>query len=247
LKGGHSLLLLLIVLLGFVPPAPADTPAAEAGARSARRDRPEDADPSKKKEPVIYVPKSRGRANTRSGGGTRGAQSLPRISAIAPEHEGLTTRAKPTLYWHISAATDVRIDFTLSDEESADPLIEITLNGPVELGIHALRLSDFGLNLDPETRYLWFVSMIPDPLRRSDDVVAGAALRRVVISPQLRLALDQGVPPYQAYAENGIWYDCISALDTTLEASPGDSQLVAQRAAFFEQVGLSGPAEYARE
>lgn len=236
----------LVLNLGWAAAVSGDAPTTSEETKGATTVGAEKAARPKRK-PVIYIPKSRGRSKTRSAGGTRGAQTLPRISTIAPEHEGLTTRAQPTLYWYISASTDVRIDFTLIEDEATDPLIEITLNGPVQRGIHALRLADFGLELDTGARYSWYVSMIPDPHRRSNDVVAAAALRRVVATAELERALADAVPAYQAYAENGIWYDGISSLDAAIRASPDDPELSAQLVALFEQVGLSVPADYARE
>jgi hypothetical protein len=202
-----------------------------------------------KDAPVVYIPPSRGRAQTRSGGGTRGMPGLPTLSVIAPDHEAWTTQAQPTVYWYISGATAARVDFTLIEESAVEPLIEITLNGPVKEGLHALRLADFGLSLEPEATYLWFVSLVPDADQHAEDLVSGAAIRRVPTPEELQRVLESdrtGSSSYVAYAENGIWYDAINSLSKARSEKPGDAQLQEQHAAFLDQVDLPEAAAYTR-
>ena len=153
------------------------------------------------------------------------------------------------MYWYISGATDARVDFTLIEESAVEPLIEITLNGPVKEGLHALRLTDFGLSLESEATYLWFVSLVPDDDQHAEDVVSGAAIRRVSAAQPLASALEsesEASLAYAAYAQNGIWYDAISELADARRETPGDSKLQAQQAAFFEQVDLTEAAKFTR-
>jgi len=49
---------------------------------------------SKNVRRTVYVPPSRGAVGARTGGGTRGQTSAPRIAVLAPDHVGLTTRAQ---------------------------------------------------------------------------------------------------------------------------------------------------------
>jgi hypothetical protein len=202
-----------------------------------------------KRAPVVYIPPSRGRAQTRSGGGTRGLPGMPTLSVIAPDHEALTTKAQPTVYWYISGATSARVDFTLIEESAVEPLIEITLNGPVKEGLHALRLADFGLSLESEATYLWFVSVIPDAEQHAEDLVSGAAIRRISAPEALQSSLAGAAAPgaeFAVYAENGIWYDAISTLAVARSASPSDAELQEQQATLLDQVDLPEAAAFTR-
>jgi hypothetical protein len=196
---------------------------------------------------ALYIPPSRGRAQTRSGGGTRSAGDPVAISVVAPDHEGLTTHAQPTVYWYLSRKSDARVEFTLIDEEGIEPLLETELAGPLDAGFHAVRLADFGLDLDLDSTYAWYVSLVADPEGRSQDVVSGAAIRRVAVSDELSQQLTADDAPYRSYATHGIWYDSISALGDAMAAKPESAELRAERAALLDQVGLDEAAEFARQ
>jgi hypothetical protein len=239
---GAGLSLIFVLFLSTVTNANEEKEAKNAEPKS-EKESVESVEDTAVSDLVIYVPTSRGRARTRSGGGTRGVGPSPTISVIAPDHEGLTTQAQPELHWYVSAATGDRIDFTLIDDVSEDPLIEVTLEGPVNKGLQVVRLADLGFSLVPETPYVWFVSLIPDPNRRSRDVTSGAAIRRVESPPKLLSDLETSESDFDAYAENGIWYDGIGVLGQDISRRPGDAQLRAQRAAFYRQVGLSSIAD----
>jgi len=74
--------------------------------------------------------------------------------------------------------TRARIDLTIIDEASIEPLFERTLTDPVRPGIQALRLVDLDLSLAPDTTYRWYVTMVLEPGRRSNDAIAGGAIQR---------------------------------------------------------------------
>ncbi len=185
----------------------------------------------------------RGKPGSRTGGGTRGGGDLPTILALAPQDlpgVGLTARAQPTLSWYLSSAIDERIDFILIDEDSESPLLKVTIAAPISRGVHALRLSDYGLSLEAAKTYRWFVTLVPDPLRRSNDIISSAAIRWVE-------APTAGVPPVAsggdrpAYAEVGgnlFWYDAFADLMDALAANPSDRGLRREQAALLEKVGF---------
>jgi hypothetical protein len=196
----------------------------------------------------IYVPPDIGLAGEVSGAAARGAGG-PSLRLLAPDHLALTTREQPTLYWYLSEATSLPIEVTLSDRESVKPLLEVRLPSPAQAGVHALRLAEHGVRLLPDTRYKWFVSIVPDAERRSRDSTAGAGILRRDPSTNLRERLELASPEGRdvfVYAENGIWYDAIAAVSSRIEAAPASTELRAQRAALLEQVGLAEVAEFDR-
>jgi len=200
--------------------------------------------------PIYQPPLLRGAPGGRVGGGTRGiGDELVTLFALAPNHVGLTSQEQPVLYWYLSKPVDRPIELTIIIEKDTHPLLEKPIPLPIEPGIHAIRLRDLNLHLRKATPYRWFVALIPDPERRTKDIVAGGMIERIDLPEAVRVKLSQASPlniPH-IYAESGIWYDTIMTLSDLIEANPGDMNLRKERAALIEQVGLSKVARYELE
>jgi hypothetical protein len=197
--------------------------------------------------PPIYQPPLRGAPGGRVGGGTRGiGDELIALFALAPNHAALTVQEQPVLYWYLSKPTKYPIELTIIIEKDTHPLFEKGILLPSRSGIYALRLSDFDIRLSTDTQYRWFLALIPDPNRRSRDIVAGAIIERVEIPETLRSRLlkasREEIP--HVYAEAGMWYDAIMAVSNLIDDAPDNPVFHKQRAALLEQVGLSAVAQY---
>lgn len=198
----------------------------------------------------VYRPPLRGAPERRIGGGTRGAQVSMVLQALVPQQTGLTVSAQPTLYWYISSVSTVRLQLTLIDEQSIEPLLELELQESVAPGIHPFSLAEHGIRLQPDTEYQWFVAIIPDPSQRSGDLLAGGVIERVTPPPQgLEQALAMAGKDRAAfvYAEHGFWYDALDAVSSRIRRHPGEAGPRAQRAALLEQVGLQEAARFDRQ
>jgi hypothetical protein len=238
--------------------APAPGQADDESARTPPEEKTRPAEPEPRYQPpaeepsppkpsvgVLYVPPGVGFPGRRIGAGTRGMGRLASIQILAPDHLGYTTEEQPTLYWYLAEPTTLRIDFTIRDETSVEPLLEVELPRPVRTGVHAVRLADHGVRLRTGTRYLWFVSLVPEPDRRSRDFTVGAWITRREPDAALRrkLAEAKGREAFVC-AEHGLWYDAIDVLSSRIEAAPGDGGSREQRAALLAQAGLSEVAAY---
>lgn len=194
----------------------------------------------------IYRPPLRGAPASRIGGAHRGPEGADwTLLVLAPEHTGLTTVAQPTLYWYTSKAITEPVEITLIARGAIDPIVERTLAGPVGAGVHRVPLADWGVSLEPDTEYQWFVSVIMDPTQRSKDVTAGATIRRVAADPHTQARL-QGTSSNAlafVYAEEGLWYDAVDALSRQADHGPAAATARQQRRALAEQVGLKLAAE----
>src|SRR3954464_13273604 len=73
-----------------------------------------------------YVPPPRGAPTGRIGGGTRGLQALP-LTALAPNHAGLTISAQPVLYYYTPAAARPRLVLRPASDTTAQPLAALEL------------------------------------------------------------------------------------------------------------------------
>ncbi len=192
----------------------------------------------------VYIPPGFGSPKKRTSGGVRGGPAVG-VELLAPaDHVGVTTRAQPTLYWNLTAPTTARVDFVIRDDRAVKPLVDRTLPAPGGAGIHAIRLEDVGVSLEPGVDYQWFVALVTDPERRARDVVGSAWVRRVEPSPTLleRLTAAGASGAVFVYAENGVWYDAIDAVSGRIQADPQEPTPRRQRAALLEQVGLGALA-----
>ena len=192
--------------------------------------------------PVMYVPPARGRARYTAAGATRGIPDPEPldVAVLAPEdHVALTTRAQPTLYWSVSEDTDARIDLTLVDESSIDPLLEWTVPSPVTRGIHALDLAEHGVSLETGKVYRWHVAVVRDARRRANDIFDQGLIERTEAPAELVGSLAKAENVFAPYARSGIWYDAMAELQSALREDPRNPKLRAQEAAFLEAIKLT--------
>jgi len=198
-------------------------------------------------EIIAYIPPSRGRAQNTAGAGTRTlSKGDVTVRVLAPrDHVAFTTRAQPTLYWYVSQDTDIRVDLTLVDPDEIDPLLELTVPGPVRGGIHALRLDELGLELSPDKVYRWHVALVQDARRRANDTSAEGLIARTPVTRDLERNLGESRYRYAPYALSGIWYDAMDELLLAIEKDPRNKRLRLQRSALLEQANLEEVAIYA--
>jgi hypothetical protein len=178
----------------------------------------------------------------------RNRADLPVLRALVPDHTALTLRESPVLYWFTSKRTERRLDLTVVDEDSIDPVLEVTLDTPVEAGIHAVDLSEHGVKLATGVAYKWFVSLSVDDERSTHDLVSGGVIERIEPAETLQRELDAADPAERGHtlAANGIWYDALDLISGWIERDPGETRLREQRTALLQQVGLPEVADHER-
>ncbi len=200
-------------------------------------------------ETLVYRPPAGELKPRRVAGNVRGAMhEVPAVLVLAPDHLGLTVRERPTLLWFLSAPTTARIEIALVDPRRVEPLLDVAIEG-APAGIHAVRLDDRALRLEPGVAYEWSVAIVIDPVQRSRDVVTAGAVMHVDAPPGVRepLAAGDAGKRIDALAAAGIWYDALALLTEAIALRPGDTALRAQRAALLEQAGLVQAAAFERQ
>lgn len=196
----------------------------------------------------VYVPPPRGAPGGRVGGSTRGTGMVPLVSALAPDHIGLTVQEQVSLFWYLSEPTTYPVELTIIDDHTIQPLIERRISGPLHPGMQRVRLAEYGMHLSPGMPYRWSVALVVDPANRSRDILAGGFIERVAPAEALRAQL-AGASRAQApaiYARAGLWYDALEAISDLIDAAPQTPTLRHQWAALLAQVGLSDIAEHDR-
>ncbi|MGH7306605.1 MAG: DUF928 domain-containing protein [Candidatus Rokuibacteriota bacterium] len=189
----------------------------------------------------VYRPPLRGMPGGRVSGGSRGSDAAPQLWALAPDHTGFTVSEQPSVYWAISQPTSMRIELTVVDPRKQEPVLEIQLPGPVQPGVYKFGLADYGVKLEPDVPYRWFVAIVRDPERRSRDILAGGVIQRRDMPEgfEARVAATDRSELPTLYAGGGFWYDAVDAISERIAEMPEDSTLRGQRGALLSQVGLS--------
>jgi len=115
----------------------------------------------------------------------RGGALKTSLTALVPEHVGLTSRAQPSLFWHVDVLPDPSLPFTftITDESTLETLVREELPRPESAGLQRIDLRDYGVELAPGSEYRWSVFLRPDPRQRSLDRLAQGWLRRVETAP----------------------------------------------------------------
>jgi hypothetical protein len=133
---------------------------------------------------------------------------------MAPDHVGLTVTEAPALHWFLSEDTVWQVEFILRDDTSVKPLLDVDLEGPMTTGFHTVRLADYGVRLEPDLTYRWFVALVPDPNRRSSETISGGAIRHAPPGSELAVQLESAEPQDLAHllAGSGYWYDAFNAI-----------------------------------
>ena len=121
---------------------------------------------------------------------------------------------------------------TLIDDKSAEPLLEATLKPPIAEGFHKIDLAEHDVTLQAGVVYQWFVAYVPNPDRRSNDVIASGALRRVP-----RTAESDSANPL-ALAKSGVWYDTVMLLQNRLESGYNATEVITTLQALADEVDL---------
>ena len=105
--------------------------------------------------PVFHPPGiSGGALPIRVGGGSRGAGSdAVTVEALVPDAVALTTSNQPSLYWYQSMASPTRCEVTLTEPKKAKPLLVLQSTKPTGAGIHAVKLSEHKVKLEPGVVY----------------------------------------------------------------------------------------------
>jgi hypothetical protein len=125
----------------------------------------------------------------------------------------------------------MRLFFNLTDARSGASVAEVELAPPADGGIQRVRLTDHGIELAPERRYIWSVALVSDMDERSRDLVTTGSIQR----RNWPKGWSQSATHFAAL---GFWYDALETLSDAMEASPQDDVPRAQRRSLFEQAQL---------
>lgn len=170
---------------------------------------------------------------------------IPTLISLVPNHVGLTIADQPVVSWYLSRPTQARTLFVLLDARSLQVVRSITLPPSGRAGIQSVRFKDYGITLQQEVPYRWFVNVLIDPAMPARDLVAGGAIERITpdFSPA-KVPAPSSLDAVHFYAAQGLWYDAMAAISDLIAKVPLNDVFRQQRAALLQQVGLQEVAEW---
>jgi hypothetical protein len=171
----------------------------------------------------------------------RGSGSGTRPFALSPDHVGRTSRAQPTLYWHLSAlpAEGAQVWLAIADESKAESLLELELPRPERSGWQAIPLSGRA-SLTPGVDYTWSIALRTDPDDPASDAIAFGWIRFEPLAAEDAAAIARATPGEKpaAFAARGRFYDALDELVALEAQHAGDPRIDAARDALLEQAGI---------
>lgn len=150
------------------------------------------------------------------------------------------------LFWYISKVASGQLQFTLVDTRQVKPILDTSIASPEQPGIQMACLKAYGVALEPEVQYRWYITLVVDPEAESKNIVIGGTIERTNPAEDWIIRDPCKRDEVGCLSVNGLWYDAITAISDLIAASPSDRTLRLQRAFLLEQVGLSEVAQYDR-
>ncbi len=171
-----------------------------------------------------------------------------RVSVLAPDHLGATTRVSPRLYWVLDRATRLPIEIVVGEPDADEPLFEKRLEGPFSAGLHSIDLAREGIRLGMDTTYVWSVALIPDADARERDVVSMGGIRRIADPGPIGNSEEPDVQAREVHrlAQAGSWYDAMDRVNRWIEEGLGGEQVRRYRNALMSQADLETEAQWLR-
>ena len=194
----------------------------------------------------IYKPR-KGTIRARIGGQSRGQDpAAPSLIALVPDHIAFTMKHDTSLCWYLSRQTSRPVTFTVADSQRILPIVETSLPPPIQAGIHCVRLQDYGVTLEEQEQYRWFVTLALDQDRPSGDVVAGGMIERIPYDEACMLDMPCSGSSCEReavyrYAASGLWYDALTCLLELIDHDHDEKTLQRMLEALLRQSGIELP------
>ena len=132
--------------------------------------------------------------------------------------------------------------FTLTTTESITPLLEVDL--PTSFltenkeTCQCAHLKDYGISLEPDVQYRWYVSVARTHESHARRLVAGGVIERCDLEQCMIIDFDQcDRDAVRSLARGGLWYDSISCLCDLIKSNPTDPTLRQWLSSFMNQGG----------
>ncbi len=181
---------------------------------------------------------------------TNGEKDITPLIAIMPEVTvktatkdkiyiwGETTSAYPTFWFYVDYPIDSQVEFILQDE-SENEVYKTNFSLDKTSGLISLILPKNKVNLEIGQSYHWYLYIMCNVQNSPDDFVEGW-VKRVELDSNIndQLELAQPLERISIYAENGLWFDTLSIIESLREKEIKDNIISAVWTDLLQQIGL---------
>lgn len=201
-----------------------------------------------------FQPPKRGVPGRRVGGGTRDPLGCvqgrpPYLMALLPQTNlGLTTSANPQFFWFMPKTKAKVAEFTLYEGNEQTPDHTLVYKTTVAVagtpGIASLSLPANAAPLQVGKDYHWSVTLICSSEQPQNNISVDGWVQRIALKPSLQNQLTQATPSDRVslYAQNGLWFDTLTALAELHCARPNDPEVTKSWATVLKSVKLDAIA-----
>lgn len=176
-----------------------------------------------------FKPPTDGAPKGRKGGGSRPgcpATEQPITALVPATNIGWTVSSHPTFWIYIPyQATSPRpVDLVLRDD-TGKAVYKNTFQFTGKPRIISYQLPETAPEIEIGKRYSLSVSFFCNPVNKSEANIISTWVKRVALSPELKKKLAAATPKQRIvlYAENGLWFDTLTALIELRRHSPDAS------------------------
>jgi len=168
------------------------------------------------------------------------SSNRPALMALVPDHIGLTIKAQPVLFWYLSELSEKPVKIKITQKGRTSSFLEARIAPPVQSGIHALYLEDYGEVLEKDKEYKWTVSADIKCQGVLKQLTARGTIKRVDLPSSLGEKLKQAKRSQRAgiYARQSLWYDALAEVSARIEPESRDTGQFKTRDLLLEQVSL---------
>lgn len=162
------------------------------------------------------------------------------VTALMPEsRQGLTLAERPSF---LVAVPDSAIAAELSLwDENLNGIYQTVLSFNEVSGIVSIVLPEDAPGLEQGKSYKWSLAVICDANNRNRDAVVEGWIQRSEPNANLLASLEKAktqLEKAELYAQNGFWYDTVSALAEIRRQKPDDRKLAVEWKELLMSVGL---------
>ncbi|AFZ23744.1 protein of unknown function (DUF928) [Cylindrospermum stagnale PCC 7417] len=176
-----------------------------------------------------FKPPNDGAPGGRKGGGSRPgcpATNQPITVLVPAANIGWTTSTHPTFWVYIpyQVTSPHPVDLVLRDD-TGKQVHKNTFQFTGKPRIISYHLPETAPDIEIGKRYSLSVSFFCNPVNRSEANIVSTWVKRVALSPELKKKLTAATPKQRIilYAENGLWFDTLTALIELRRQSPDAS------------------------
>ncbi len=200
---------------------------------------------------INWTPPNRGTPANTEGAGTRNEGTCaegettpnPPLTAVMPINSlALTVAERPTFFVYVPATSAQKAELILKDE-SEEIVYAAKIDLPGKAGIVSISFPANATPLETGKTYRWYFDLVCNSGKRIfvDRMMVERIEPSQTLQRQLQQAKERDRP--NIYAQNGLWYDTLTALAAIRRSAANNTTITADWKQLLESAGLKEIAD----